>query len=90
MWWKFKHGKRKYPPRYRFKVQEEGAIIAGWWREHRPCIVHDISAGGAGVELQSDEPLPHVLTLYLPSMRVSAKVRMVWQRGRRAGFQFLE
>ena len=90
MWWKLRHGERNYPPRYRFKIQEEGAISAGWWREPRRCKVCDISSGGAGVELDSDEPLPRILFLFLPAERMSARVRVVWQQGRRAGLQFLE
>jgi hypothetical protein len=90
MWWKSKRSERDYLPRYRFKIEEEGAISAGWWREHRPCKVRDVSSGGAGVELEFEEPLPRIMTLFLPAERMSARVRKVWQKGRRVGFQFLD
>lgn len=91
MWWIFRGRQRQnQKARRRVDVRENGAISAGWWREHCACTICDISEGGAGAELVSEEPLPRVVTLFLPARRMSAKVRTVWQRGRRAGFQYLE
>jgi hypothetical protein len=42
------------------------------------------------VELEFEEPLPRIMTLFLPAERMSARVRKVWQKGRRVGFQFLD
>ena len=54
------------------------------------CIVEDLSRGGAGLSATGPAPFPERFDLALADADVCLAVRLVWQRGRRAGVAFLE
>lgn len=54
-----------------------------------PCVVHDISKGGAMVTLSFAAALPTAFILDVPgNLRIRRYCTLAWQDGARAGIQF--
>jgi hypothetical protein len=56
----------------------------------RPCLVHDLSNGGARLNLPDAAALPERFTLYLAARRGGPReCRVVWRTNRAVGVEFL-
>lgn len=53
------------------------------------CVVRDVSAGGARVELTTDALIPGELFLLDLSIGAAFRSRVAWRRGRDLGLEFL-
>ena len=52
------------------------------------CIVRNISAIGAGLEVASPEGIPHEITLSIRSGEVRQHAYIVWRKDKRIGVAF--
>ena len=57
--------------------------------EYLPCKVINLSADGAGVELEKDYELPAMVTLTFEESHVSRKARIAWQHNNELGLAFI-
>lgn len=54
-----------------------------------PCVVRDISDGGARIAMEAMFPLPPVVVLLVPQAGLKKKARVVWQNETESGLEFL-
>ena len=52
------------------------------------CVVHNISALGAGVEVANPVVIPHEITLSIPTSDVHEHSYIVWRKEKRFGVKF--
>jgi len=52
------------------------------------CTIHNISEGGAGIEVASPLGIPHEITLDIPTQQVRQHGYIVWRKERRMGVTF--
>lgn len=78
------------PRSERFPVITEGVIVCGPEGRKRTCVVANLSTTGAMVILEDAEPLQEEGRLAIPKEECSARFRLAWQHGNRAGVRFLQ
>lgn len=54
-----------------------------------PCVLENISDGGAGLRFEANVLLPPVFTLSVPSEQVDRRCEVVWRDGNRIGVSFV-
>ncbi len=53
-----------------------------------PCVVRDLSATGAKINLSRRHMLPDHIWIVIPQMTVTRRARLVWRNGEFAGIAF--
>ena len=74
---------RKAP---RFNVVKVGTIALGGRTAN--CVVRNLSATGAALEIKSPAGIPARFTLLVPGDRLSLACRIVWRKAFRLGVVF--
>jgi len=54
-----------------------------------PCILENVSDGGAGLRFETNILLPPVFTLSVPAERVDRRCEVMWRDGYRVGVSFV-
>jgi hypothetical protein len=67
-------------------VAGRGAVVVDPRKPAIECVVIDLSAGGAQVDVHGQTAIPERVTFIHSGTRKSCRV--VWRRGRRVGLQF--
>jgi hypothetical protein len=57
--------------------------------ERMSVVIKDLSDSGARVEFFVNRPLPELMTLSEPMLKLRRRVRVVWQRDGAAGLAFV-
>jgi hypothetical protein len=74
----------------RTKRKQQAWLVADEGFAMRPCIVIDMSDGGARLELDAAERLPRFFRLiFSRTTRAGPQCEMRWRRGRSVGVKFL-
>jgi hypothetical protein len=60
----------------------------GFGSKRLPCLVLNISGGGAGLVLQEDVLLPAIFDLEMPGERARRRCVTIWRTDRRLGVSF--
>lgn len=55
---------------------------------HQPCAIRDLTALGAGLDLEGFTLLPTEFNLSFDSFRTSFACRLIWRNGDRGGVEF--
>lgn len=76
--------KRKHP---RHKISDVGKIMISKPFSVLDCVVHDLSEGGASLEVSGKTELPPSFELVFGGQRLRCTV--VWQQGRKIGVSFV-
>jgi PilZ domain len=77
------NNKRKHP---RHNVSDVGKIMISKPFSVMDCVVRDLSAGGACLEISGTAELPATFELVFAGKRLRCQI--VWQGGRRVGVAF--
>jgi hypothetical protein len=54
-----------------------------------PCILENLSDGGAGLRFETNILLPPVFTLSVPAEKVDRRCEVMWRDGNRVGVSFV-
>jgi hypothetical protein len=54
-----------------------------------PCVLENISDGGAGLRFETNILLPPVFTLDVPAEKVDRRCEVMWRDGNRIGVSFV-
>jgi hypothetical protein len=54
-----------------------------------PCILENLSDGGAGLRFETNVLLPPVITLSVPAENVDRRCEVMWRDGNRIGVSFV-
>ncbi len=74
----------------RKSLQQPGWISFEGGFAARPCVVHDMSAGGAKITIEDPNSLPGKLRLALSrDTRTGRSCEVVWRRGKSVGVKFV-
>jgi PilZ domain-containing protein len=71
----------------RLPVEKPGMVVVDNETRH-PCLVSNLSSGGAKISLVQRHALPEEFTLSLSGS--SNRVRLVWRTGFHAGVEFIK
>lgn len=66
----------------------KGRVIFNGGQTSLDCLIRDISAGGARLELSASVTLPDRFDLYLPHREATCKAHIQWRRGSHLGVAF--
>jgi hypothetical protein len=66
----------------------KGRIIFNGGQTNLECLIRDVSAGGARLELSASVTLPDRFDLYLPHREATCKAHVQWRRGSQLGVAF--
>jgi hypothetical protein len=78
-------GRKTRAPRY---LVSEGAIITFGDRTVG-CVVRNLSATGAAVEVPNEPGIPSEFALNIPRLGLSLTCRVAWRRDHRIGVAFI-
>jgi hypothetical protein len=78
-------GRKTRAPRY---LVSEGAVIKFGERTVR-CVVRNLSATGAAVEVPNEPGIPSSFALSIPRLGLDMTCRVAWRRDHRIGVAFV-
>src|SRR5712671_4304495 len=78
--------RRKHPRR---RTNAPGTIEVYEGAPGIPCILENVSDGGAGLRFETNILLPPVFTLSVPAERVDRRCEVMWRDGYRVGVSFV-
>lgn len=64
-------------------------VVLGIGSPGLSCVVHDISAGGAGLTFAGPIKLPQGFVLAIPNLDLMVAAQLRWSRGERHGVAFV-